>query len=89
MTGIVYPQQEDPAVPINKYGYFDITGMILPIANHGIWGCLHFLPLVSNVSLAHYDSGIFLSHLTGGGYVLDMYQVYIVAPMVKAGMTYI
>ena len=69
-----------------------------PIANHGIWGCLHFLPLVlSNDFLACYDSGTFLSHLTDGGYGfnalgppgIDMYQMYIVAPMVKAGMTYI
>ena len=54
-------------------------------------------PLVLNVFLAHYDSGTFLSHLTEGGYGfdalgslgIDMYQMYIVAPMVKAGMTYI
>ena len=96
-TGIVYPQQEDPAVPIDQYGYFDIISMIQPIANHGIWGCLNFLPLVSNVFLAHYDSGTFLSHLTEGGYGfnvlgslgIDMYQMYVVAPMVKAGMTYV
>ena len=44
LTGIVYPQQEDPAVPINQYSYFDIIGMIPPITNHGIWGCLHFPP---------------------------------------------
>ena len=96
-TGIVYPQQEDPNIQINQYNYFDIIGSIPPIANHGIWGCLHFLPLVSNVFLARYDSGTFLSHLTDGGYGfdaivlpgIDMYQMYIVAPMVKAGMTYI
>ena len=43
------------------------------------------------------DSETFLSHLTEGGYGfdvlgspgIDMYQMYIVAPMVKAGMTYI
>ena len=71
--------------------------MIPPITNHGIWGCLHFLPLVSNIFLARYDSGTFLSHLTEGGYgfdvlgspSIDMYQMYVVAPMVKAGMTYI
>ena len=97
LTGIVYLQQEDPAVPIDQYGYFDIIGMIPPIANYSIWGCLHFLPLVSNVFLAHYYSGTFLSHLTEGGYGLDvlgslgidMYHMYIVAPMVKARMTYI
>ena len=71
--------------------------MIPPITNHSIWGCLHFLPLVSNIFLARYDCGTFLSHLTEGGYGfdvlgspgIDMYQMYIVAPMVKAGMTYI
>ena len=51
-TGIVYPQQEDPNVKINQYNYFDIIGTILPIANHVIWVCLHFFPLVSNVFLA-------------------------------------
>ena len=96
-TGIVYPQQEDPNIKIDQYNYFDIIGSIPSIANHGIWGCLHFLPLVSNVFLARYDSGTFLSHLTDGGYGfdaigspgIDMYQMYIVASMVKAGMTYI
>ena len=71
-TWIVYPQQEGPAVPIDQYGYFDIIGMIPPIANHSIWGCLHYFPLVSNVFLACYDSGTFLSHLTEGGYGFDV-----------------
>ena len=96
-TGIVYPQQEDPDVKIDQYNYFHIIGTVPPIANHGIWGCLHFLPLVSNVFLARYDSGTFLSHLTDGGYGfnaigspgIDMYQMYVIAPMVKAGMIYI
>ena len=52
LTGIVYPQQENLVVPINQHGYFDIISMIPCIANHGIWGCLHFLPLVLNVFLA-------------------------------------
>ena len=96
-TGLVYPNQEDPAVPIDQYSYFDITGMTPPILNHGTWGCLHFCPQVLNIFLACYDSGTFLSHLTEGGYSfnvlgslgIDTYQMYIVAPMVKAGMTYI
>ena len=95
-TGIVYPQHEDPLIPINQYNYFNIVGTISPIANHGIWGCLHFLPLVLNVFLARYNSGMFLSHLTEGSYGfdalyspgIDIYQMYIVAPMVMAGMTY-
>ena len=96
-TGIVYPQQQDPDIKIDQYNYFNITGTAPPPANHGIWGCLHYLPLVLNVLLAQYDSGIFLSHLTDGGYGfdatgspgIDMYQMYIVAPMVKGGMHYI
>ena len=96
-TGIVYPQQEDPNIKTNQHSYFDIIGTIPPITNHGIWGCLHFLPLVSNVFLAQYDSETFLSHLTDGGYGfnaigspgIDMYQMYIVAPLVKAGMIYV
>ena len=51
-TGIVYPLQEDPNIKIDQYNYFNIIGTIPPIANHGIWGCLHFLPLVSNHFLA-------------------------------------
>ena len=85
LTGIVYPQQEDPLVPINQYNYFDVIGMIPSIANQSIWGCLHFLPLVSNIFLAHYDSRTFLLHLTEGGYGfdvlgspgIDMYQMYL------------
>ena len=96
-TGIVYPQQEDPDVKINQYNYFDIIGTVPPPANHGIWGCLHYLPLILNVFLALYDSGTFLSHLTDGRYGfnaigspgIDMYQMYIVAPMVKGGMHYV
>ena len=47
--------------------------------------------------LAQYDSGTFLSHLTDGGYGFDsvgspginMYQMYVVVPMVKRGMHYV
>ena len=97
LTGIVYPQQEDPAIKIDQYSYFNIIGTVPPPSNHGIWGCLHYLPLVLNVFLAQYDSGAFLSHLTDGGYGfdaisspgIDMYQMYIIALMVKGGMHYI
>ena len=93
-TGIVYPQQEDPDVKIDQYSYFNIIGTIPPPNHHGIWGCLHYLLLVSNVFLARYDPGTFLSHLTDGGYGfntvglpgIDMYQMYVVAPMVKGSM---
>ena len=52
LTGIVYPQQEDSTIKINQYSYFDIIGTVPTPTNHGIWGCLHYLPLVSNVFLA-------------------------------------
>ena len=71
LTGIVYPQQEDPDIKTDQYNYFDIIGMVPPPTNHVIWGCLHYLPLVLNVFLAQYDSGTFLSHLTDGGYGFD------------------
>ena len=79
------------------YSYFNIIGTIPTPIHHGIWGCLHYLTLVSNIFLAWYDSGIFLSHLTDGGYSfnavgspgINMYQMYVVAPMVKVGMHYI
>ena len=95
--GIVYPQQEDPDIKINQYNYFYIIRTAPPPTNHGIWGCLDYLPLVSNIFLAQYDSGTFLSHLTDGGYGfnaigspgINMYQMYIVAPMVKGSMHYI
>ena len=51
-----------------------------PPNHHGIWGCLHYLPLVLNVFLAQYDSGTFLSHLTDGGYGFNS---------VKAGIHYV
>ena len=51
-TGIVYPQQEDPDITIDQYSYFDIIGTIPPPNHHGIWGCLHYLPLVLNIFLA-------------------------------------
>ena len=97
LTGIVYPQQEDPDVKIDQYNYFDIIGTVPSPTNHGIWGCLHYLPLISNVLLAQYDSGTFLSYLTDGGYGfnaisstgINMYQMCIVAPMVKGGVHYI
>ena len=76
--------------------YFDIIGTVPGQDHHNIWGSLHFLPLVSNVFLPHYDSGIFLSHLTEGEYgfdilglnCVDMYQMYMVVPTVHGGIPY-
>ena len=36
LTGIVYPQQEDPNIQINQYNYLDITGTVPPPANLGL-----------------------------------------------------
>ena len=58
-TGIVYPQLEDETVKIDQYNFFDVIGTVPLPVYHGIWGCLHFLPMVSNVFLVRYDSGCF------------------------------
>ena len=97
LTRIVYPQQEDPNIKIDQYNYFDIIGSVPSPKHHGIWDCLHYLPLVSNVFVARYDSGTFLSQLTDSRYGfnsvgspgIDMYQMYVVTPMVKGGMHYV
>ena len=94
---IAYSQQEEPKVEINQYNYFDIIGSVPSPNHHGIWGCLHYLPLVLNIFLTRYDSGTFLSHLTDGRYGfnsvgspgINMYQIYVVTPMVKGGMHYV
>ena len=62
-----------------------------------IWGSLHFLLLVSNVFLSCYDSGTFLSYLTAGEYgfdivgspCIDIYQMYVVVPMIQGGIPYV
>ena len=51
-TGIVYSQQEDANIKIDQYSYFNITGTVPPPTHHGIWGCLHYLPLVLNIFVA-------------------------------------
>ena len=84
-TGIVYPPEEDAP---KHYGFFDAIGKLPHPDYHGIWGCLHYLPLVSNMFMACYNLGTFLFHLTDGGYGfnhisspgLDMSQMYVVAP---------
>ena len=80
--------------------YFNIIGTIPGQDDHNIWGSwgsLHFLPLVSNIFLLHYDSGTFLSHLVEGKYgfdiigsnCIDMYQMYLVVPTVRCGIPYV
>ena len=36
LTGVMYPQQEDPDIKINQYSYFDIIGTVPPPNHHGI-----------------------------------------------------
>ena len=61
LTGIVYPQQEDPNMKINQY--FDIIGSVPPPIYHGIWGCLHCIPLVSKSDGGYgFDLGGFSRH---------------------------
>ena len=77
--------------------YFDILGTVPGQDSHNIWGSLHFLPLVSNVFLPHYNSGNFLSHLAEGEYGFDIigsnciniYQMYMVVPTVHCGIPYV
>ena len=64
---------------------------------HGIWGSLHFLPLVSNVFLSRYDPETFLSHIAAGEYgfdiiglpCIDIYQMYVAILMILGGIPYI
>ena len=77
--------------------YFDIVGTTSGQDHHNIWGSLHFLPLVLNVFLPHYDSGTFFSHLAEGEYgfdilgsnCIDMYQMYMVVPTICGGIPYV
>ena len=77
--------------------YFDIVGTVPGKDHHNIWGSLHFLPLVSNVFLPHYDSETFLSHQAEGEYgfdilgsnCIDMYQMYVVVLTVRGGIPYV
>ena len=93
-AGIVYPPEEDAP---KHYAFFDTIGKLPHPDYHDIWGCLHYLSLVSNVFLACYNSGTFLSHLTDGSYGfnrvalpgLDMYQMYVVTPQVQGGLPYV
>ena len=64
---------------------------------HSIWGSLHFLPLLLNVFLSHYDSGTFLSHLTAREYgfvivaspCINIYQMYVVVHVIQSGIPYV
>ena len=77
--------------------YFNIVGTVSRQDHHNNLESLHFLPLVSNVFLPHYDSGTFLLHLAEGEYgfnilgsnCIDMYQMYIVVPTFHGSIPYV
>ena len=69
--GILLPQKET-GERLDKLHYFNIVRSVPPPEIHTIWGSLHFLPLVLNVFLSHYDSGTFLYHLAVGEYGFDI-----------------
>ena len=89
-SGILLPQKKETGEGYDKLHYFNVVGSVPKPETHTIWGSLHFLPLVSNVFLSHYDSGTFLSDLTAGEYgfnivgspCIDIYQMYVVVPMI-------
>ena len=93
-SGILLPQEKETG---ERYDELNFDVVMPQPETHSIWGSLHFLPLVSNVFLSNYDSGTFLSHLTAGEYGFDfvgspcinIYQMYVVVPMIQGGITYI
>ena len=96
-SGILFLQKKENGHGFDELHYFDVVGTMWHPDAHGIWGSLHFLPLVSNVFLSRYDSGTFLSHITAGEYgfniigspCINIYQMYIVVPMIWGGIPYI
>ena len=95
--GILLPQKKETGEEHGSLHYFDVVGSIPQPETPTIWGSLHFLPLVLNVFLPCYDLGTFLSHLAAGEYGFDIigspciniYQMYVVVPMIQGGIPYI
>ena len=83
-SGILFLKKKETGHGFDELHYFDVVGTVPHPDAHGIWGSLHFLPLVSNVFLSHYASRTFLSHITAGQYGFDIislpcintYQMY-------------
>ena len=96
-SGILFLQKKETGHGFDELPHFNVVGTMPHPDAHGIWGSLHFLQLVSNVFLSHYDSGTFLSHIAAGEYgfdiigspCIDIYQMYIVVPMIQGGIPYI
>ena len=95
--GIFFSQKKETGHRFEELHYFGVVRTMPHPDAHGIWGSLHFLPLVSNVFLSCYDSGTFLSHITAGEYgfdiigspCIDIYQMYMVVPMIRCGIPYV
>ena len=96
-SGIFFLQKKETGHGFDELHYFNVVKTMPHPDAHGIWGSLHFLPLVSNVLLSCYDSGTFLSHIAAGEYgfdiislpCIDIYQMYIVVPMIQGGIPYV
>ena len=96
-SGILLPQKKETGEGYNEFHYFDVVGSVPQPETHSIWDSLHFLPLISKVFLSHYDSGTFLSYLAAGEYgfnivgspCIDIYQMYVVVPMIQGGIPYV
>ena len=56
-SGILFLQKKETGHGFDELHYFDVVRTMPHPDTHSIWGSLHFLPLVSNVFLSHYDSG--------------------------------
>ena len=79
-SGILFLQKKETGHGFDELHYFDVVWTVLQPDAHGIWGSLHFLPLVSNVFLSHYDSRTFLSHIAAGKYRFDIINSQHVSP---------
>ena len=96
-SGILIPQKKETGEGHDNLHYFDVVGSIPQPETHTIWGSLHFLSFFSNVFLSRYDLGTFLSHLAAGEYgfdiigspCIDIYQMYVVVPVIQGGIPYI
>ena len=94
-SGIHFLQKKETGHGFDELHYFDVVGTMPHPDAHGIWGSLHFLPLVFNVFLSCYDSRAFLSHIAAGEYgfniiglpCINIYQMYIVVP--RSGVAFL
>ena len=96
-SGILFLQKKETGHGFDELHYFNVVRTMPHPDGHGIWSSLHFLPLVSNVFLSHYDSVTLLSHIAAEEYgfniislpCINIYQMYIVVPMIWGGIPYV